>query len=221
MEEKVNYQELYRLQDIALDAVFSLGNAFYLTGGTALHRFYYNLRYSNDLDFFASNDRLFTENVNEILDSFEKSNYPYKRILHSRDFQRILFYGTLQLDFVNDYVHREGKSKISGIYRIDNVINILANKLGAIVNRDEEKDIFDLFSIATQESFLWSDILTVASKKNHLQRESLIERIKTFPLQWLNNIQYVKDFTINSDMVNALCDDIYHNSENTLNLRLF
>ena len=52
MEEKIAYKKLYDLQDRVLGIVFSREHDFYLTGGTALHRFYYNLRYSDDLDFF-------------------------------------------------------------------------------------------------------------------------------------------------------------------------
>jgi predicted nucleotidyltransferase component of viral defense system len=55
MAQIADYRGLYALQDLVLDKVFELDNDFYLTGGTALHRFYYNLRYSDDLDFFVSN----------------------------------------------------------------------------------------------------------------------------------------------------------------------
>lgn len=42
-----NYDELYALQDRVLGIVFSEETPFYLTGGTALHRFYCNARYSH------------------------------------------------------------------------------------------------------------------------------------------------------------------------------
>lgn len=46
------YEEsLYRLQNGVLNTVKSLNTPFYLTGGTALSRGYYNHRYSDDLDF--------------------------------------------------------------------------------------------------------------------------------------------------------------------------
>ncbi len=50
--EKIDYNYIYSLQDKILKIVFSLDNGFYLTGGTALHRFYFKLRYSDDLVFF-------------------------------------------------------------------------------------------------------------------------------------------------------------------------
>ena len=73
--EKVAYKKLYALQDEILQIVFGLENDFYLTGGTALHRFYYNGRYSDDLDFFVSNSQTFSEDINEIIQSLKEKNY--------------------------------------------------------------------------------------------------------------------------------------------------
>lgn len=49
--QEMMYTELYDLQDRVLETVFSIESGFYLTGGTCLHRFYYNKRYSDDLAF--------------------------------------------------------------------------------------------------------------------------------------------------------------------------
>lgn len=208
MEEKIDYIELYKLQDIVLDVVFSLENGFYLTGGTALHRFYYGLRYSDDLDFFTSSDALFADSINEILDAFEAKSLKYKRVVQTKDFQRVIFEGVLQIDFINDRVYRYGKSELFGRYRVDNKINILANKLGAIIDRDEEKDIFDLVAISQNEVFSWDEVIEIANKKSLLQRADLLERIKSFPLEWLQNIKTIKPFKINKDTLNSICADI-------------
>jgi len=37
--DSINYKKLYDLQDKVLDVVFTIEDAFYLTGGTALSRF--------------------------------------------------------------------------------------------------------------------------------------------------------------------------------------
>ena len=47
----IDYKKLYSLQDRVLDVVFGVEDEFYLTGGTALSRFFYAKRYSDDLDF--------------------------------------------------------------------------------------------------------------------------------------------------------------------------
>lgn len=46
------FEDIYKIQDKILNIVFSFENNFYLTGGTALNRFYFNYRFSEDLDFF-------------------------------------------------------------------------------------------------------------------------------------------------------------------------
>ncbi len=50
--DSINYDQLYKLQDKVLDLIFSTEQTFYLTGGTALSRFYIAKRYSDDLDSF-------------------------------------------------------------------------------------------------------------------------------------------------------------------------
>ena len=47
-------ENLYPLQNGVLQIVDKLGSPFYLTGGTALSRGYYDHRYSDDLDLFVN-----------------------------------------------------------------------------------------------------------------------------------------------------------------------
>jgi predicted nucleotidyltransferase component of viral defense system len=216
MEKKIAYPELYALQDKMLDLIFSLDNSFYLTGGTALHRFYYGLRYSDDLDLFVSDDDLFNEYVREIIDLLESRQITFEHTVKSRDFHRLLVGELLQIDFVNDRVHREGKSVKFGQVRVDNIFNILANKLSAIIGRDEEKDIFDLFAIARHESFDWGEILSVANKKVNIEKETLVYRLKSFPLVWLDNIKEIKPFEINRGMIDQMSDDIVKEVKNSM-----
>ena len=44
---------------------------FYLTGGTALSRYYFNHRFSADLDLFVNNDRQFDVYVDRVFDVLE------------------------------------------------------------------------------------------------------------------------------------------------------
>ena len=75
MEKSIDYKELYLLQDEVLALVASLDNIFYLTGGTALHRYYFNARYSDDLDFFVTNDMSFNEDVESVIGELREQNY--------------------------------------------------------------------------------------------------------------------------------------------------
>jgi len=212
--KKIDYKELYALQDSVLEVVFALENSFYLTGGTALHRFHYNARYSDNLDLFTTKNNLFSESINEIIDKLEEK-YDLNHTVKSRDFHRVLVSDSLQLDFVNDSVYRYGKSDILHSIRVDNKINILANKVTAIVGRDEGKDVFDLFFIAINEAFSWKEILHIANKKATVEKEVLIERLSSFPLNWLDNLKKIKQFRVTENMVKQICNDILQNRENS------
>ncbi len=58
MSEK-DYRRLYRTQDKVLQVLKPVLGSFYLTGGTALGRFYLNHRFSEDLDFFMNKSDTF------------------------------------------------------------------------------------------------------------------------------------------------------------------
>ncbi len=54
MPEAFYQDRVYSLQNQILSLVQGAGVEFYLTGGTALSRYYLNHRYSDDLDFFVN-----------------------------------------------------------------------------------------------------------------------------------------------------------------------
>lgn len=215
MEKTIDCKQLYALQDEVLAIVFALENSFYLTGGTALHRFYYKARYSDGLDFFTGSDDLFGESINEILDMLEEK-YSLNHSVKAKDFHRIIVNDSLQLDFVNDIVYRHVKSNIIGDIRVDNKVNILANKVTAIIGRDEAKDVFDLFYIARHEEFSWTDILHIANKKAMIEKEILLNRLSSFPLKWLETIKTIEHFEINKETIKQLCNDILIGRNNSL-----
>ncbi|MBW2050592.1 MAG: type II toxin-antitoxin system VapC family toxin [Deltaproteobacteria bacterium] len=61
--EALDYSALYRVQDQVLKIFFGADTAFYLTGGTCLNRFFFEKRYSADLDLFSNQNNLFREDV--------------------------------------------------------------------------------------------------------------------------------------------------------------
>lgn len=216
MEKTLDYKKLYDFQDKILKIIFSLENTFFLSGGTALHRFHYNLRYSDDLDFFVNNDQLFGEYIREFELELEENQIQYEHIVSARDFHRFLLNNFLQIDFVNDKIYRDGKSDIFNGMRIDNIINILTNKLTAILDRDEEKDIFDILSISYNEKFNWKEIINICNKKSYIENDFLIERLKNFPLDWLDNIKKIQEIKIDAEIINILCNDIMKGLDNSL-----
>lgn len=216
MEKIIDYQSLYHLQDEILKLVSKLDNVFYLTGGTALHRFYFNARYSDDLDFFVTNGDNFNEDVGEVIEELKKEAYTITEDVKSRDFYRITVNNLLQLDFVNDRVYRYKKSNIINGIKVDNKINILTNKVNTVINRDEEKDIFDIFCLAYNEDFNWNEILNIANKKAVIEKDILIYRLKAFPLEWLDKVKKIKNIEITKVEIDTMCDDILNEKENSL-----
>lgn len=216
MEKIIDYQSLYHLQDEILKLVSKLDNVFYLTGGTALHRFYFNARYSDDLDFFVTNGDNFNEDVGEVIEELKKEAYTITEDVKSRDFYRITVNNLLQLDFVNDRVYRYKKSNIINGIKVDNKINILTNKVNTVINRDEEKDIFDIFCLAYNEDFNWNEILNIANKKAVIEKDILIYRLKSFPLEWLDKVKKIKNIEITKVEIDTMCDDILNEKENSL-----
>jgi predicted nucleotidyltransferase component of viral defense system len=211
-----SWDKIYQLQDRLLDIIFSIDNSFYLTGGTALHRFYYNLRVSYDLDFFSSSTETFYDEIVNILQKLLDEKIEYKIISKVKDFSRILIEDDLQIDFVNDRVYRYGKSNIINRFRIDNIENILSNKVCAIIDRDEEKDFFDLFAIAKNHSFNWENIFNICNKKQIVEKEVFVERIKSFPLIWLEKIRLIQPFEIHKSDIEKLIEDSIYGKDNSV-----
>lgn len=190
----LDYKNLYITQDMALDAVFGATDEFYLTGGTCLNRFYYEKRYSDDLDFFTNNSDLFRFAVNDVFDAFSERRLNFARSVDGKDFVRFVVYEhgqPLQIDFVNDRVKRIGVPLVINGYKIDTLDNILSNKLTAIIGRDEPKDVFDIYMIASFESVDWVKILGYAKEKLTFQKEDLLYRLDTFPKTMLKKIKLV------------------------------
>ncbi len=189
--DSLNYKELYTLQDKVLDSLFSVEKEFYLTGGTCLSRFYYEKRYSDDLDFFAHNSGRFSFAVKNVKLKLQQ-NYQIYTEVDSKNFIRFKVDKLLQVDFVNDtaYMYKDPIIKENGII-IDTVDNILSNKITAVIGRDNPKDIFDIYLICKFHKFNWDDILKAAQKKASFTHEDLIIRLKSFPAILLDSIRMI------------------------------
>ncbi len=194
-----HYHSLYLFQDRLLNIIFSFDNMFYLTGGTALARFHqYNHRYSDDLDFFTHRNNWFKFEFKDFSNRVQSAGFDFEICVESRDFIRTICKNemiALQIDFVNDYVNRsENPERIAG-YRIDTENEILSNKLGAIFNRDEPKDIADILEAYQRGYRKWRLALEMAQAKQTFALEDLIVRLQTFPRHLLTTIKYANPLT--------------------------
>lgn len=186
-----DYKELYKLQDNVMQIIFNCENIFYLTGGTCLNRFYFEKRYSDDLDFFTNRNQRFSFAVNNIIYNLEKE-LDVRILLELKDFHRIMINNQLQVDFINDVEHRLGDIKVTKEgFIIDNVFNILSNKITAVLGRDEPKDIFDIFFICKYYDFSWDEIFASAHQKFAFSDDDLIIKLKSFPPKLLKSLQLI------------------------------
>jgi predicted nucleotidyltransferase component of viral defense system len=136
---------LYTIQNKVI-GVFK-DTPFYLSGGTALSRGYYNHRYSDDLDYFVSDHpdflRIAERQINKLGVSFEDLTVVAK----DTNFIRVFVSPErLKIEMINDVPSHIGSlvnHSILGI--IDSKENILANKLTALIDRTLPKDITDVY----------------------------------------------------------------------------
>ncbi len=165
-----------------MESIFSVTTGFYLTGGTCLNRFYLERRYSDDLDLFTSDNNLFREDSRLLRETLSKAVVGFDTVVDTRDFIRLMVDGVLKVDLVNDRVYRVGKSAQMGTILVDNISNIGANKICAVLGRDDPKDIFDLYTIFSLPEVSWPDIMAAAARKCVFDREELRFRLKSFPM---------------------------------------
>jgi len=217
-----DYRKLYRIQNKIFQVLSPVLDAFYLTGGTALGRFFLNHRYSEDLDFFVNSDPDF----NKKLSLIEKRLTNDVTLLRE---QSVVYEGFaryyiesensfLKIEFVNDVKYRSGKPLKSDFGLVDTPLNILANKLTAIVGRDEPKDIFDIYALAQSYSFNWTEVFNEARGKNIINEIDVEQRIRSFPADLINDVDWlVKPFNSEhfSKIISTIANDFILGRDNS------
>jgi predicted nucleotidyltransferase component of viral defense system len=176
------------------------GTDFFLTGGTALSRAYYNHRYSDDLDFFLLQSHTYDEQLDKVLAMLREDGYIWdteKEFTRAKDFTTLKIKKDadvlLRLDFVNDKVPHYGEIiKTDLFYRTDSIRNMLSNKLSAIF-RYAAKDIADIREIAIHETMNWSEIIFEARQKEAgLEFVYISEVLTGMPQSEFETIVWVK-----------------------------
>ena len=163
-------EKLYPFQDNIIQIIKSCKTKFYLTGGTVLSRKFLQHRYSDDLDFFVNADDEFKEYIGKIEAKLSLNDINFNVITKADDFVRIVTTKeseiNLKLDFINDIdYHYNGFEQDKKLGKIDNIQNILSNKISALP-RLEIKDFVDIAFIAHKFPFSWENLIEQAIKKN-------------------------------------------------------
>lgn len=159
----------YQLQDTFLSAFYATRFAgdFYLTGGTALARFYFHHRESVDLDLFTQHQTLDFAQVNqEIVLLHKHLGLTLDKQIVTGTFLQYIYKEGLKVDLVKDIPVHFGQIKTEGVVRIDSIENIGSNKVLAIFGRTEAKDFIDLYFILKETEYTLDHLYTLATKKD-------------------------------------------------------
>jgi len=197
------YEEnLYPLQNGVLRAVESCKTQFFLTGGTALSRAFYNHRYSDDLDFFVNDAPDYHEQVDRVFVKLKEAGFFWEENsdfisrdrfvsfkVHLKDSDTVL-----KLDFVNDVAPHFGDFVNTEIFcRTDSLRNMLSNKLTALF-RFAGKDVADIREIALHETIYWPEVINDARQKEAgIELSIAADILKGIPrhefdeVHWINN----------------------------------
>jgi predicted nucleotidyltransferase component of viral defense system len=148
-EERAFYEEtLYPLQDKVLSLLQT--DRFYLSGGTALSRWHYDHRYSDDLDFFFRGDAFpkeeFSVFFRDVIARLAAS-FTIEAAIDGDYFKRIFVVQndtSLKIEFIYENYPHCGDYLISGDFLIDSSENIAVNKITAVQDRKTAKDFVDL-----------------------------------------------------------------------------
>jgi hypothetical protein len=218
-----DYKKLYRFQEKFLSWWKLLGLPFYLTGGTALGRYYLHHRYSEDLDFFINAHPDFIKLLEKIRSSINKSfdTDPANALITS-DYARFFISDgpvKLKIDFVNDVEKYVGKVIDYPFGMIDNPLNILTNKLSAISGRDEPKDYFDILQISVNYAFNWREVFLLAKEKALLNELEISERLSSFQTDLFIYVDWLMqpiDYDGVSRQMDILNDDFLLGKDNSL-----
>jgi predicted nucleotidyltransferase component of viral defense system len=176
------------------------GTDFFLTGGTALSRAYYNHRYSDDLDFFVNQSQTYNEQVDKIFALLHENGFIWdtkKEFTRAKDFTTFKVSKDsevfLKLDFVNDLVPHYGEIiETKLFYRTDSIRNMISNKLSAIF-RYAAKDIIDIREIALHETINWPVIINEARQKEAgLELVYISEILTSMPQSEFETIAWTK-----------------------------
>ncbi len=144
------FDRLYPLQDAVLPLIRAEKTGFYLTGGTAASRGYLHHRFSDDLDFFVNDDSRFGLWVERAISALSRSS-PWKLsiLVKEERFARLQVASadvSMKVEFVNDVPARVGEvSDHPTLGLLDSAENILANKITALIDREEPKDLADVW----------------------------------------------------------------------------
>ncbi len=171
MDNSFYFERLYPLQDEVLRTLVGVDTGLYLSGGTAVSRGYLHHRFSDDLDLFANDSPQFSLWVDRAASAWaENPHWRTRFVVRDPRFVRLWIDAdgdfSLKIEMINDVPSRVGEVRIDSILgRLDSAENILANKITALLDRNEPKDFADIWGLCCQLGLSIGDAIEGASGK--------------------------------------------------------
>ena len=198
-EDKTYYlHQLYPLQDQVLRVVSEADTSFYLTGGTAVSRVYLHHRFSDDLDLFVNWDKNYKQWCDQILALLSaQTDWQLEISTRQQYYTRVFVHQanlSLKIELINDVLsHVGGFQQHPVLGKLDSAENILANKLTALLGREEARDLADVWGLCTKLGLSIKDAIAGAqSKSSGISPVGLARRLCTAThkdweqVRWIN-----------------------------------
>lgn len=164
------FYSLYPLQDHVLHVLNGLDIGFYLSGGTAASRGYLHHRFSDDLDLFVNDDNNFNLWSQRVIQGLSQHpEFSVQVLVAEQRFVRLNVAQDqvlLKVEMINDVPARVGSIQQHPILgRLDSAENILANKVTAALDREEPKDLADIWGFCSQMGLSLTEAIENAHSK--------------------------------------------------------
>ena len=161
---------LYPLQEEVLQLISGIETGFYLGGGTAASRGYLHHRYSEDLDLFVNDSPLFKLWCDRLIFTLSRMKYKCCEVVLREDrFCRLWINKeevALKIECINDVPSHVGEISVHPtLGRLDSAENLLANKVTALMDREEPRDLADIWGFCIHGNLSLSEAITNASGK--------------------------------------------------------
>lgn len=205
-KNKINETVVFReyLQLFFLEELYSQNQSknIFFKGGTALHLIHKSPRFSEDLDFTVElEEKNFLDFIWKLFDGLskkeavtfkEKKTIAGKRFLLTADASALPYKTFVNLDFsFREKVLEPQKSVIdtnfpviftSYIYHLSKE-EIFAEKIRALLKRAKGRDLYDLWYLTTQGTFLKKELIKEKLKYYHLEdigKDDMLKKVKSF-----------------------------------------
>lgn len=161
---------LYPLQDRVLHLLAAEDTGFYLTGGTAASRGYLGHRYSDDLDLFVNDRPEYGLWVDRVIQALATSDLGTLEVTARHDrftnLNLVTAAAALKIELINDVPAHIGEVRTHPVLgRLDSPENILANKVTALLGRNEPKDLADVWGFCSRLNLSLEQAITDAHSK--------------------------------------------------------